>query len=555
MTIKRNKTNILGATHWLAAAVAVLVLGWSGTTWGQQPTPTPPGVPTTWFTTSTTESVVFNPATTTTTNIIRNSTQIIGRIAGGKPLFDQTFAVPFSHPTAQAGVTAARAAITSAGGPGVIIGSPIRTASSSSTTTTSSTIYSLASTSYTHTTNATIGPGTQRIGDLTFCTGITTLPSSTAPTCSAGNQVTILHHNEPGNTNPIGPPRYTWGELSVPAGNININVNTDIIYNIDQATTITNTTTLFEQYTITGFVRRIGSVHALSAEAGGDATSLFAKRLRSVGNGEIKRGVWFSGYGWFGKRGANGEIAGDERHGKGVSGGYVASLGKEFRGGVGFDKGTTRLTLDTVGESGTVDLTQFGAHLDYERGGFRLRFANTNGWGNIKTLTAPTDLEFFTNAQYGLTTTSLSGEVAYSLPLGKWKLTPNSGVEWRRVKNDSFSEAGTFGLVTDAHTTNWTKGWAGMAVERTIGESGLFKFYGRATFNGHDRVLLPVTFASLGGGTMHLESPDYGNIGSEAGASVLFPVSRNAFLYAAYDTRIRGNLALNTVTGGFKLVF
>jgi hypothetical protein len=54
---------------------------------------------------------------------------------------------------------------------------------------------------------------------------------------------------------------------------------------------------------------------------------------------------------------------------------------------------------------------------------------------------------------------------------------------------------------------------------------------------------------------MHLESPDYGNIGSEAGASVLFPVSRNAFLYAAYDTRIRGNLTLNHVTGGFKLVF
>ncbi|HRH46092.1 MAG TPA: hypothetical protein PKY82_30895, partial [Pyrinomonadaceae bacterium] len=252
MTIKLNKIDILGAAQWLAAVIiTVLVMGWSETAWGQGGTS---------FTTSNTESVVFNPPTTTTTTINLNSTQIIGRISGGTPLYNQTFSVAFNHPIAQAGVTAARAAITTAGGPGVIIGSPIRTASSSTTSTTSSTIYSLASTSQTLTTEIKPSPPAVIIvGQRTVCTGITSLPGPNAPTCGPGSPTTFI-----GNDN---------GQ-----GSLNYNVNTETTFNIDQATTTTNTTTLFEQYTITGVVRRIGSVHALSAEAGGDATSLFAKR-------------------------------------------------------------------------------------------------------------------------------------------------------------------------------------------------------------------------------------------------------------------------------------
>lgn len=205
------------------------------------------------------------------------------------------------------------------------------------------------------------------------------MPSPNAPTCSAVSPTcsTTIENLRLGTC--LTSPSTTF---HVTRGWLNINANTETTYNIDQATTVTNTTTLFEQYTITGVVRRIGSVHALVSEAGGDATSLFAKRLREVGDGELKRGFWFSGYGWFGKRSANGEIAGDNRHGK-EFGGYAASFGKGFRG-VGFDKGTTKLTLSTVGERGTVDLTQFGAHLDYDCQRFRLRFANTNGWGNIR---------------------------------------------------------------------------------------------------------------------------------------------------------------------------
>ena len=50
-------------------------------------------------------------------------------------------------------------------------------------------------------------------------------------------------------------------------------------------------------------------------------------------------------------------------------------------------------------------------------------------------------------------------------------------------------------------------------------------------------------------------SPDYGTVGAEAGASALLRLAPGAYLYAAYDARLRGNLALHTATGGMRFVF
>src|SRR5687767_1324673 len=73
-------------------------------------------------TTSTTHAITFTP-TTTTQRIDTFSTGIIGRLNGGT-VFDRTFNAAFGDPVVQAGVNAARAAITTAGGPGVVIAGP-----------------------------------------------------------------------------------------------------------------------------------------------------------------------------------------------------------------------------------------------------------------------------------------------------------------------------------------------------------------------------------------------------------------------------------------------
>ena len=64
---------------------------------------------------------------------------------GGSVVFDQTFGLPYADPAVQAGQTAAIAAITTAGGPGVVIGSPVLTSSNTTISSSSVSVYSLAS--------------------------------------------------------------------------------------------------------------------------------------------------------------------------------------------------------------------------------------------------------------------------------------------------------------------------------------------------------------------------------------------------------------------------
>ncbi|MFT4026333.1 MAG: autotransporter outer membrane beta-barrel domain-containing protein [Novosphingobium sp.] len=509
----------------LGCGAALAALGWSGT--GQAQTIENS------FTDSYTESLVFNPATVTTTNVTIYSTQILGRLNGGTPLYDQTFGVPFSDPIAQAGVVAARAAITTAGGPGVIIGAPVLTASSSNIVSSSVTTYSLAGppVALAPNTVVTFGPADIRIGTLSSCAA-GSLPSTARPSCTNTGGVAYRVGDDETNFNTIHNTQYTIGET----------------------TATTNTTTIFEQYTIDGIIRRIGSVHALAADAGGEAAGLFTQRLRLAGDGELRRGFWLTGYGFFGQRGAQGEIAADRRSGEGVTGGFAGRFGDGFSAGVGFDAGRTRLRLPVVGESGTVALVQAGVHVGLDRGPFSLRLSGAYGRGHIETATAPADFAFTTGARYGLRTASLSGEAGYAIPLGGWRLTPALGGEWRHAHTEGFAEPGAYGLSAEANGTGQARGWAGLTLDRSIGAGGGLRFYARATMQGHDRVVLPVGFTLLGG-SMQLESPDYGTFGAEAGASALLPLTPGAYLYAAYDARIRGGLALHMATGGVRFLF
>src|SRR5262249_35752869 len=138
------------------------------------------------FAMSTRDALVFNAPTVTTNHVNVFSTQIIGRLLGGTPLYDQTFAEAFNSVTVQNALIAARAAITTAGGPGVIIGDPVRTASSTTSSTTSTSTYSLAGPGVaTVNTVTTFGPAAIQIGALTTCT-VSALPSGTRPTCTTG---------------------------------------------------------------------------------------------------------------------------------------------------------------------------------------------------------------------------------------------------------------------------------------------------------------------------------------------------------------------------------
>ena len=76
------------------------------------------------FTASTSEELVFNAPVVVTNDTSSFQTELIGKLNGGVILYDQSFNAAFGTPTVAAGVTAAITAITTAGGPGVVITGP-----------------------------------------------------------------------------------------------------------------------------------------------------------------------------------------------------------------------------------------------------------------------------------------------------------------------------------------------------------------------------------------------------------------------------------------------
>ncbi len=417
----------------------------------------------------------------------------------------------------------------------MLIGNAVRTGSSSYVVTDQVTLYSLAPNQLPLSVSVefVIGPGAIQLGLRNACRQtVSASPTTTRPSCVATNNV-----------------------FTVIGGTQNITIVTEYSYAVDQATTITQTTTNFEQYTLTGIVRRIGSVHPLGVQAAGDAADLFARRLREVGDaGELRQGLWLAGYGWFGQRGKQGEIAADRRAGEGVTGGAAIVLGEQAMLGVGFDAGRTHLTLPLVGERATIDLTQLGAHFAWRANDWALRASGSFGWGNIATLTTPSDLNFSTSARSRVRTATLSAEIAHQFASRGWTLTPAIGAQWQRTTSDAFAEPGVFGLYSGPATIRAGKAWVGATIARAA-SSALpvrFKSYARVTARSGDRVSLPAAFTGSTT-TVSLDSPDLGSIGAEAGVAVNLSLGSAVTASAGYDARIRSSFALHTITAGLRI--
>ncbi|WP_260582791.1 autotransporter outer membrane beta-barrel domain-containing protein [Sphingopyxis sp. PET50] len=463
----------------------------------------------------------------TTNRITLNSTQIIGRLLGGQPLYDQIFAAPFDDPLVQSGVQAARLAITNAGGPGVIIGAPVLTASSSTTSSSSITTYALTDTRTMMGPGVlTMGPGSLTVGAITTC-NVGTLPSTTRPTCQDTGTTLVLGNND-----------------------TNINVNTDIIYTVAQATVTTETTTNFEQYMLTGIVRRVGSVHGLAPQAAGDSVDMFGTRLRNAGRAP---GLWLSGYGWTGERDARGEIPGDKRKAWGMTGGGSVTLAPGLTGGAGFDAGRIRLRLPAVGERAEINLTQFGAHLAWSGGGWFVRGSGSFGYGHANTETAPADIAITASGRNRIRTTSLSAEAGRDFQVGGWTLTPSVGGQWLRVRSGAFTETGNIALEADAASQGFAKGWAGIEAQHEAGPLTVSS-YARVTVQDNDPIAIPVRFVGIDV-DMTLDGPSLGAVGGEAGLAAGLKLGPNATAFAAYDARLRDGLTLHSGTVGVRVRF
>jgi uncharacterized protein with beta-barrel porin domain len=497
-------------------------------------------------------------------------------------VYDQTFNAAFGDPVVQAGVTAARAAITTAGGPGVAIFGPnlvSRTETLLSSNTTS--LFTLNRTETSVTTSSSLGPGTIMIGGTNPpCPSIAALPSSTRPTGCPGQTTTFF-------VNP---------------GTTNFNTNTHYQYFVDEAATTSNTFRIFEVYELLGTVQSVGTVHTATIAGAYDMAQRFLRRLgdesdfddTGVLNGDggalgfapsgpradlppelmayaamptkglpyqappaTRYRAWMEGYGIWSRTSAQGAIPGNDRRMYGLAGGFSYQVTPNWRLGFGVDQGWQNVDLDAVSESAKIDMTQVGVHAAYRSRPWLANVAAVFGFGGVNASHGNLGLGGTAAASYDVRMWGVLGEVGRRFMFGDVRVIPKVGFDWIGVHTDGFTETGGLALVVGSHSAERARLWGGAEVGRRFASGASvidLSAYGRlvGVVSG-DQVLLPVAFAGAPGVPLTISGTRENDLGIDAGAKASIAVSRNALIYAAYDGRFRDGYEAHAASGGIKV--
>ncbi|HTU11853.1 MAG TPA: autotransporter domain-containing protein [Allosphingosinicella sp.] len=458
------------------------------------------GTPTTSFSMSRRESILFSTPTVTTNRVSAFSTQIIGRIAGGQPLYDQTFAAAFSSLMVQNGLTAARAAITAAGGPGVIIGDPVRISSATTTATvTGASTFTLTNTQSSDQTAITFGPDTIQTGNLSIC-DVGSLPSATRPTCQPG-----------------GTPR------DVAVGETNYNTITNVVYTVAETRTDTITDTLREVYELTGQVVAVGTIHAEVQSGLFDLGSRLLNRLT---------GPLPANAGW-GEVYAFRVSQSGRRDARGFAVGANVALGQGVTLAFGVDHGSLDIDVPGAVEEGDVTLTEGGAALRLEQGPFTAALSATYGAGNARTSRTVIGASA---AKYDVRVGGVALDLGYAFQAGGWTLRPVAGLDYVSISTDGFTETDMLGLVVGDQDADRFRASAGLEVGRAWGDFQLAVSARYLTvLNGDERVI-PVAFALAPGNVLEMTAPNEPDT-ALIGARGRLMLSPSVSLWAAYDGR------------------
>lgn len=435
------------------------------------------------FSISQRDALVFNTPVVTTNRNTAYATQIVGRLFGGTPLYDQTFAAAYSSAAVQNGVTAARAAITTAGGPGVIVGDPVRTSSTTTSSTASVTSYSLAGAGVSTTSAvSTFGPATIQTGALSTC-NVSALPSAIRPTCTTGGtSVTVADATE------------------------NFNTITDTTYTVNETRTDTITDTLRETWELNGQVVGVGTIHA---EVQSGMFDLGGRLLQRLTGPMAANSGWAEGYAFRVRQSGR-------RDARGIAAGANIALGEGLSLAFGIDHGNLDISVPGAQESGDVTLTVGGAALRYDGGPFTASLAATYGAGNAATLRRVIGNS---GARYGVRVGGVAFDMGYALETGGWTLRPVAGVDHVWLSSDAFTEGDTLGLVAARQSASRTRVSAGLEFGR---EWGKFKLTGYGRFQtvvGGRARAIPVAFAAAPASLLTMTAraePDTGVVGARA---------------------------------------
>ncbi|MFT3811336.1 MAG: autotransporter outer membrane beta-barrel domain-containing protein [Micropepsaceae bacterium] len=492
--------------------------------------------------------------TTNTVNVSNFVTRLIGRLNTGQVVLDQSYSEAFGSVLVQNALTGVRAAIAAAGGPAVVILSPVRTASASSSSSSSTSVDQLTGSTQTPYTQVLFGPGTVITGDRGICT-------------TAGSISGPLNLYTP-------PTGCTLPGTIYEVGDDETNFNTHVVTNeaITRTTTVTTTTTLNETYELVGIVTPVGGVHGALVREAGLAGERFLKRLVTgpdgypdvpEGDGEgLFNRVWLEAYGAWGSLDGSGDLSpGYDADVWGVS----AGLGREVSDGLtvslGLDVSWAETEMALPGdfpETGDSDLTQVGLALHRDWGRAEAGFAFTYGWGSFETASGSEGLDGVSISKTDAELWGVEGRIGVAAALGGGTLTPHAGFTWVNVDFDAVAGSGSaFDLFVSGDTQTSFQLYAGIDYAETFvaGQGDLtLKLSARVLQELGDGTVR-LTAAFEGGGSLPLVLAEDGRTAGEVAVGLSYAFGDSVSVHGGYEGRFSEGSDIHSAKAGVTVRF
>lgn len=480
-------------------------------------------------------------------------TRLIGRLNTGQVVFDQSYADVFGSGLVQGALNSVRAAISSAGGPAVVILSPVRTASQSTSSSSSSSSDQFAgSVQLEPYVRTTFGPQLVEIGDFGTC-------------ATAGGIV---------NTRYVAPTGCSLAPVAYLVADGETNFTTFYVTEdrITRSTVVTTTTTLNETYEVVGVVTPVGGVHGALVREAGLAGERFLARLVGGPDGypEVPEGdgeplfnrVWLEAYGAWGSLDGSGDLSpGYDADVWGVSAGVGREVSEGLTLSLGVDVNRANTEMDLPGdfpETGDSDLTQVGLGLHKDWGRAEGDFAFTYGWGVFETASGSDDLGGVSVAKTDASLWGVEARVGVATVLGGGTLTPSAGFKWVNVDFDAVTGSGSaFDQFVSGDTHTSFQVFAGLDYAETfsVGQGDLtLKLSARMLQQlGDETVALSAAFE--GGGSLPLVLAGEGRTAGEIGIGLSFAISDSVSMHAGYDGRFSESADIHQAKAGVTIRF
>lgn len=496
-----------------------------------------------------TETIVVQSNTVTVSNFL---TRLVGRLNTGQVVFDQSYAAAFGSGLVQGALNSVRAAISSAGGPAVLILSPVRTASQSARSSSNTSSDQFTGSDTTFYTVVTFGPYSITIGDYGTC-------------ATPGGIVNNLFTPPTGCSLPGTP-------YVVPDGGTNFNIFHVTNDTITRTITVTNTTTLNETYELVGVVTPVGGVHGALVREAGLAGERFLKRLVTGPDGypDVPEGdggalfnrVWLEAYGAWGSLDGSGDLSpGYDADVWGISAGLGREVSEGLTLSLGLDVSWAQTEMALPGdfpETGDSDLTQVGLALHKEWGRAEAGLAFTYGWGTFETTSGSEGMGGVSIAKTDASLWGVEGRVGVATVLGGGTLTPFAGFTWVNVDFDDVTGSGSaFDLFVSGDTHTSFQMFAGAAYEETFiaGQGDLtLKLSARVLHElGDETVVLNAAFE--GGGSLPLVLAEDGRTAGEVGAGLSYALGEAVSVYGGYEGRFSSGSDIHQAKAGVTVRF